>query len=119
MTGSRMIRSGLAVLITALALSSAANAQIWNFGRSKQSTAKDRLPTNSLSPYVSTPNQVVTQMLELAQPKASDTVYDLGCGDGRIVIAAAERYHVKAVGIEALTAHFRFQRFRGRLPVGA
>jgi ubiquinone/menaquinone biosynthesis C-methylase UbiE len=39
-------------------------------------------------------------MLEAAQLKAGETLYDLGCGDGRILITAAERYRAKAVGVE-------------------
>jgi SAM-dependent methyltransferase len=50
--------------------------------------------------FVPTPNEVVDKMLELAQVTAKDTVYDLGCGDGRIVITAAQRYGVRAVGID-------------------
>src|ERR1043166_5537202 len=51
-------------------------------------------------PFVPTPPEVVDRMLELAQIKTSDVVYDLGSGDGRIVIQAAKRYGVKGVGIE-------------------
>ena len=43
---------------------------------------------------------VVDQMLELAEVKKGDVVYDLGSGDGRIVIRAAKKYGVRAVGIE-------------------
>ena len=50
--------------------------------------------------YVPTPQSVVGAMLELAQVKASDTVYDLGSGDGRIVITAAKKYGARGVGIE-------------------
>jgi SAM-dependent methyltransferase len=50
--------------------------------------------------YVPTPQPVVDAMLELAQVKASDVVYDLGSGDGRIVITAAKRYGARGVGIE-------------------
>jgi predicted RNA methylase len=39
-------------------------------------------------------------MLELATVKPGETVYDLGCGDGRVLITAAQRYNAKAVGIE-------------------
>ncbi len=39
-------------------------------------------------------------MLQLADVKPTDTVYDLGCGDGRVLITAAQRYNAKAVGIE-------------------
>jgi SAM-dependent methyltransferase len=51
-------------------------------------------------PFVPTPPEVVDEMLRLAGVKAGDILYDLGCGDGRIVIAAAKRYGVKAIGID-------------------
>lgn len=56
--------------------------------------------TNKLAPYVASPARVVELMLEMARIKPGETVYDLGSGDGRIVIAAAGRYKAKAVGIE-------------------
>ena len=43
-------------------------------------------------PFVPTPDAVVEGMLKLANVQSSDTVYDLGCGDGRIVIMAAKKY---------------------------
>ena len=55
---------------------------------------------NKLAPYVSSPARVVDRMLELANIKPGETLYDLGCGDGRILIAAAEKYKAKAVGVE-------------------
>src|ERR1700737_2799997 len=55
---------------------------------------------NSLAPYVVSPQQIVDRMLELADPKPGETVYDLGSGDGRILITAVQRYRTKAVGIE-------------------
>lgn len=55
---------------------------------------------NRLAPYVTSPQRAVDKMLEMANLKPGDTLYDLGCGDGRILIAAAEKYHVKAVGVE-------------------
>jgi tRNA G37 N-methylase Trm5 len=51
-------------------------------------------------PYVPTPQKVVDRMLELAQVKKGDVIYDLGSGDGRIVITAAKKYGVKAIGFE-------------------
>lgn len=51
-------------------------------------------------PYVPTPMAVVTRMLELARPTADDSLYDLGSGDGRIVITAAARHGTPGVGIE-------------------
>jgi SAM-dependent methyltransferase len=52
------------------------------------------------APFDPTPGDVVERMLLLAQVKKGDVVYDLGAGDGRIVIAAAKKYGVKAVGFE-------------------
>ena len=54
----------------------------------------------SLAPYVPTPDLVVQQMLEAAGVTKDDVVYDLGSGDGRILIAAAEKHAAKAVGVE-------------------
>jgi SAM-dependent methyltransferase len=51
-------------------------------------------------PYVQTPTDVVTEMLKLASVGANDVVYDLGSGDGRIVIAAARDFGARGVGIE-------------------
>ena len=50
--------------------------------------------------YVPTPPQVVDRMLEVARVGRNDVLYDLGCGDGRIVIEAAKRYGTRGVGID-------------------
>jgi SAM-dependent methyltransferase len=50
--------------------------------------------------YVPTPQAVVDKMLAMAEVKKGDIVYDLGCGDGRIVVTAAKKYGVKAVGFD-------------------
>jgi SAM-dependent methyltransferase len=50
--------------------------------------------------YVPTPRKVVEEMLRMAELRPDDVVYDLGCGDGRIVIAAAQLRGVKAVGYD-------------------
>jgi ubiquinone/menaquinone biosynthesis C-methylase UbiE len=55
---------------------------------------------NRLAPYVNSPQLAVDKMLGMASLKPGETLYDLGCGDGRILITAAQRYHVKAVGVE-------------------
>src|ERR1700724_4720524 len=59
-----------------------------------------RAYTNKLAPYVASPARVVDLMLEMAKIKPGEKVYDLGSGDGRIVIAAAGKYKAKAVGVE-------------------
>lgn len=51
-------------------------------------------------PYVPTPQEVVNRMLELAKVGKNDVVYDLGCGDGRIVITAAKEFGARGVGID-------------------
>ncbi len=51
-------------------------------------------------PYVPTPPEVVEAMLNLAGVKAGDHVIDLGCGDGRIVVMAAEKFGARATGID-------------------
>ncbi len=51
-------------------------------------------------PFVPTTEAAVAAMLKLADVKTTDVVYDLGCGDGRIVIAAAKTYGAHAVGID-------------------
>jgi len=56
---------------------------------------------SSLAPFVPTPPDVIYRMLKLANVGPNDVVYDLGCGDGRILIAAVEGFKAKmAVGIE-------------------
>jgi SAM-dependent methyltransferase len=57
-------------------------------------------PNDRLAPYVPTPMSVVEKMLELAQVDKYDRVYDLGSGDGRIVIMAAQKFGAEAVGVE-------------------
>jgi len=51
-------------------------------------------------PYVPTPPNVVDAMLKMAQVTPNDVVYDLGCGDGRIVIMAAAKYGARGVGVD-------------------
>jgi len=51
-------------------------------------------------PYVPTTEKAVEEMLKLAKVTSADTVYDLGCGDGRIVVTAAKMYGAHGVGID-------------------
>jgi predicted RNA methylase len=87
---TRIAIAAVAVLAAACSLSLAAEK--------KTAPAK---PTKSPDVvYVPTPQAVVDKMLELAEVKAGDVVYDLGCGDGRIVVTAAKKYGVKAIGYD-------------------
>jgi SAM-dependent methyltransferase len=62
-----------------------------------QSAPQQRRPD---VPYVATTDEAVAAMLKLADIKPSDVVYDLGCGDGRIVIAAAKKFGARGVGVD-------------------
>jgi SAM-dependent methyltransferase len=53
-----------------------------------------------LAPYVPTPQEVVDRMLALANVAKSDFVVDLGCGDGRIVVTAAQKYGARGLGVD-------------------
>jgi len=57
--------------------------------------------------YVPTPNEIVDRMLDVANVSPLDVVYDLGCGDGRIVIAAAKKYGTRGVGVDLDPARIR------------
>jgi SAM-dependent methyltransferase len=61
---------------------------------------QNRMSPDNLAPFVWTPEPVAVRMLEAAELKAGETVYDLGCGDGRILFLAAQRFNANAVGVE-------------------
>jgi predicted RNA methylase len=54
----------------------------------------------NLAPYIPTPQNIVDRMLEAGRVRPGETVYDLGSGDGRIVITAAQKFGARAVGVE-------------------
>ena len=62
--------------------------------------AQPKPAANDGGPFVPTPWVILDEMLKLTEIRADDTVYDLGSGDGRLVIAAAKRYGARGVGIE-------------------
>jgi SAM-dependent methyltransferase len=68
-----------------LILSGCSSIPIWTYGE---------------VPFVRTPPEVIDRMLEIAQVKNGDRVYDIGSGDGRIIIQAAKKYGLMGVGIE-------------------
>ena len=63
-------------------------------------SAQESLAQKSLAPYVPSPQTVVDKMLSVAHIRPGEIVFDLGCGDGRILVAAAQQYKAKAVGVE-------------------
>lgn len=97
MTGTDRFRVlGFLALLCALLLSISACAA----GGGSLSTPPAQPAAPSLAPYVVTPPDVVEEMLRVAGVRKDDLVYDLGSGDGRIVIEAARRYGARGVGIE-------------------
>lgn len=71
----------------------------WALGTTELSAQKIK-DVESLAPFVPTHMDVVEKMLKLADVKKSDVVYDLGCGDGRIVVTAAEKFGARGVGVD-------------------
>ena len=69
-------------------------------GASSQAAQATRRSGESLAPFVPTPQDVVERMLSLAQVSAKDVVYDLGSGDGRLVVTAAKKFGARGVGID-------------------
>jgi SAM-dependent methyltransferase len=65
-------------------------------------------------PFVPTPEHVVAEMLDLAKVGPNDVVYDLGSGDGRIVIAAAKKHGARGVGIDIDPQRIREARANAR-----
>lgn len=65
-----------------------------------QAPAPKRPDAPHLAPYVPTPQEVVERMLTLAGVNKSDVVIDLGCGDGRIPITAAQKYGARGMGVD-------------------
>lgn len=90
-TDLRGVRASVVRISACLALS------ILSACGSASSVSSNR-PT--LAPYIPTPQDVVDRMLADANVTSSDTVYDLGSGDGRIVITAAKKYGAHGVGID-------------------
>jgi SAM-dependent methyltransferase len=86
--------AGLAILVGALGLG-------WPENRDAVLHADDNHSDLAhIAPFVPTPHEVVNRMLELAEIKRGDILYDLGSGDGRIVLAAAKVFGIRAVGFE-------------------
>jgi len=68
--------------------------------RAMENPAQEELPAVLFVSFEATPQDVVDRMLKMARVTREDVVYDLGCGDGRIVVTAARRYGCRAVGYD-------------------
>jgi SAM-dependent methyltransferase len=94
----------LVVLVVGLSLCAACTQLLSSAtpgaGRPGSDSRDDLLQREPDVPYVATPPAVVAKMLELARVTKDDVVYDLGSGDGRIVIMAAQRFGARGVGVE-------------------
>jgi protein-L-isoaspartate O-methyltransferase len=75
-------------------------AVLVTLGLSAQDKSPDKSDAGKLAPYFPTPQTVVDKMLQLGELKAGERMYDLGSGDGRIVIMAARKYKADATGVE-------------------
>jgi protein-L-isoaspartate O-methyltransferase len=95
-----LLGNSLAVSWLAVLTAWPSSAQIHRGRNAPAPNAQNSPYTNKLAPYVSSPTRVVDRMLELADIKPGETVYDLGSGDGRVLIAAVEKYKAHAVGVE-------------------
>jgi SAM-dependent methyltransferase len=85
---------GLAILVSILGLGSPENRQTVLYADDND------WESPHIAPFVPTPPEVVSRILELAEIKPGDVLYDLGSGDGRIVVAAAQQFGIRAVGFE-------------------
>ncbi len=76
------------------------SALSWGQQQQKGSPRLSEYEKDIVAPYVNSPQPVVLKMLQMAHLRPGETLYDLGCGDGRILIMAAEQFRVKAIGVE-------------------
>lgn len=100
-----MERPSFSLVGAALLLASIASAVLLprSYGQSPPPSASEPAPKPLRKPdvpYGPTPPEAVEKLLALAEIKPGDVLYDLGCGDGRIVVAAAKKYGIKAVGVD-------------------
>lgn len=91
----------LGVSISSLVFVGCTQQRQFSSDNQTESTPSVRILQRQLDvPYVPTPQPVVERMLEIAKVDRQDVVYDLGSGDGRLVITAAQKYGAKGVGID-------------------
>jgi SAM-dependent methyltransferase len=87
-------------LVTLIACAFALALPAGGSGRARQDGSGPPAPAEVRAPFITTPPLIVEEMLKVAKVTKEDVVYDLGCGDGRIVIAAARMYGARGVCID-------------------
>ena len=92
-----MTRGGTVLLILTLM---AGGSDLWAQAPTSPAVPQKRPDAPQLAPYVPTGQDVVDRMLSLASVTEDDYVVDLGCGDGRIPIAAARKYGARGLGVD-------------------
>ena len=104
---SRAVALGLGIVLAACTSTSASNPEETRGSAASAGVVNAQAAATPQAPlrdpdviYVPTPTNVVEAMLKMANVTASDVVYDLGSGDGRIPITAAQKYGARAVGID-------------------
>jgi SAM-dependent methyltransferase len=95
---SRLLVASLSAVSVAIA---GCTQKVTNNAQIIQSEIEDRnLQCQLDAPYLPTPNEVVAEILKLANASKDDVIYDLGSGDGRVVITAAQKLGARGVGVE-------------------
>ena len=94
-----------------------ATAALAAAGCAGQESTFDPAPSTRVPdvPYVPTRQEVVEEMLRMAAVKPADVVYDLGCGDGRIVITAAQKFGARGVGVDISPERIAEARYNARV----
>jgi hypothetical protein len=87
------------LLVLAIVIGGVSALARWGFQQWSYDPTPLKRPWND-APYITTPMDVVDKMLEVAEVRKEDVLYDLGCGDGRIAVTAAEKYGCRSSGFD-------------------
>lgn len=100
--GSRVVWLAIGGLLLLIALGNLALVGVMNRLKPERGPLTLHVPESpeGAAPYLATPPEVAEAMLRLAAVQAGETVYDLGCGDARILVMAAQKFSARGVGVE-------------------
>ncbi len=91
---NRLAKMALSASLAAVAVLSISSQCVYSDGQEREPARRPDVH------FVPTPQDVVERMLEMAEVTEDDLLYDLGCGDGRIVVTAAKKYGCTAIGVD-------------------